>query len=294
MKIINKDDIETYLKIFAGQDEALSGLLRLTLRTPLEKEFSCLVEVKDIDDIPDKRLRKKFNQRVYPWYQFTPTPALHKDVTRICKWIKDFLDQEGHHFNGALKERVKERLRSIKTLQESIQATNTPLLSQKEISKALCDRVIVSEERKGHILHICRLSDLHHLFRIVTTTGMDSAGKRAKNCLWKPNAPDWHMPHRKRVNEQERWQYFSVRDPDNKPVMTLCVDLQRACIQYEPDDIRTQLMPDDKLPVNLQILLNESIRQIKQIQPALNNPRTRIELYNDAPLPSQNIMRYNF
>jgi hypothetical protein len=294
MKILNKDDIENYLKGFARRDEVLSSLLMLTLRVPLERERSCLQEVKNVSEISNQHLHKKFNQKSHPWYRFVPYPTLAEDVKRVCQWIENFLEAEGHHFNGALKEKTKDRLRSLKTLQQAIDATYGSLLTQAEIHDALSERVILNEEKKGHINHIQALSNRYHLFRITTTTGMDSAGKRANNCLWKSDAPDNILPHRNRVNWPERWQYFSVRDPNNKPVITICIDIQRAHIQWEPDDIRTQVRAIVELPAHLQILLDESIAKIKELHPVFKNPNVRIELYDEPTIPHQNINRYQF
>lgn len=241
MKILEKQDIRKFLSGFAGRDQLLNDLLNETLYGPLQRDKSALAEVLELDADQSPYLSKKYNQRSQPWYRFIPTPELRSSAMIITSWLMDEVGRIGYeNINGPVSVALRGRLRAFKSLEHvlHIAQSKTPLFHQEELRAIMEQRDICREEKIKNIRHVCTFAGRHNLFQIITSSGMDNAGKLAENCLGNPKQPSPDFPHRKRVLHPDKWQYFSLRDPGGKSVITFMVDFANTNISYEGNKMR--------------------------------------------------------
>lgn len=226
MKIFNANDITLFLRGYAGENLDLRHLLYDCLRGPLRFECRCLTEITSTDDFPNSKLRKQFTNRAEPWMMFKPDPLLSSQVERVSQWILDFLDYAGPDYNGAIRLDARKKMKLIQSIQEALQKTNQRLLTDEEYLAAFEKRIISRDEAQRHIVHVEPLKGRCHLFRILTQKGMEIAGHKADNCFGDSHMPDRSTPHKYRVNNPDRYQYYSVRDPDGNTLLSLAVDIK--------------------------------------------------------------------
>ena len=62
---------------------------------------------------------------------------------------------------------------------------------------------------------------------------MKNAGKNANNCLGSMIRPSKDWPHRERVKSPDHWLYFSIRDENNRSVITISVNVKHEKIAWE-------------------------------------------------------------
>lgn len=236
MKILEKQDIRKFLAGFAGRDQLLSDLLNETLYGPLQRDMLALKEIVALD--PDKplHLTKKFNQRSQPWYRFDPTPELRSKVIVVTSWLMGEIGHIGYeNISGPVDVALRGKLRAFKELDDVLRFAQkgTHFFSERDLEKLVAERIIMRDEKIGNIEHVASFPGRHNLFRIVTPAGMENAAKLAGNCLGNPKQPSPDFPHRKRVLHPGEWQYYSLRDPDGKSVITFMVDFSKPSIEYE-------------------------------------------------------------
>lgn len=241
MKLIDKQDIKKFLSLHAGRDELLLEFLNLALYGPLQWDRRYLEEVESLKDDANPTLVKKFNNRAEPWFRLSPTTELGRSIKTISAWLMDMMTEVGYdNINGPVKSAISGKLKSIRSLDEALSYASgkRTLFPNESIGILVAQRTITKEEQLGFIKHVLPLPGRHNLYQIVTPAGMDHAGKLAENCLRNPKQPDPDMPHRRRVLSPDHWQYYSIRDPDNKSVATLMVDFEKREISYEGNKMR--------------------------------------------------------
>lgn len=148
----------------------------------------------------------------------------------------DVIGQVGYdNINGPVKSAINGKLKSIKSMDEALAyAHGTKTLFTPGVLKDLiAHREETRQERIGFIKHVLPLPGRHHVFQILSPAGMDYAGKVVENCLGDPKQPDPALPHRQRVLSPDRWQYFSIHNPENKSVATIMVDFKKGEIICE-------------------------------------------------------------
>jgi hypothetical protein len=239
MKVVNTGDIGHIIGRYAGRDEAVRELMQAAFINTLQKDPAFLKTVEDVSEIPSKKLARRFKRAASPsgWYRFESNSGLEIIMEQTCLWFMKFVSDTGRNYSGAVAEEAHKKLHRAKSVRDvSRLIVNGPLLSADEIEHLKKTRKKPLEEFHQHIQHEASLSGRHELFRITDREGLKKAAQNADNCLWDNHFQNSnYQPHKQRFKQPERWLYYTVRDADNRSVLTLLIDKKHNEIQAYPN-----------------------------------------------------------
>ncbi len=259
MIVVSRHYVEKYILGFSENPE-VQTLLRDALLDNIFEDRRYHKPVRHLNDLPSRRLRKKFSKSQNIWYIFSADEALASQIKQISSWLESEIERMGETYNTRAKQAVKTKIRRLKSIEDVMALCGQSLLTDQEIQNALSQRTVSNEELAGHIRHVCNLPRRHTLIQIITPKGMVNAGRNAKNCLGSLIRPDKNWPHRTRVKSPERWLYFSIRDEDNHSIVTIGVNVQKGKFVWEGNK-EQEIRSDDH---ETYALITPAIEEIKQ------------------------------
>jgi len=217
-----------------------------------EQNHRCTPRTKSEKDLQTKTLRKKFilaqkrikayekqpkGKRPAPFTPrlFIPDQKLESDIKIVMEWVGTFTKNMGPGDAFYLCPAIESKLESFATLESLAEhaRTNTSLLSNLEIEEAKSNRTVLPEEQQNHIRYETQLAPGYHLIRIKTQQGLKKAAQKANNCWYGNKYPTPSYPHRKRLNHQQRFGYYQVRDDDGHSIANIVLDFENGQYAYE-------------------------------------------------------------
>ena len=258
--IINQRDITTYIAKNSGGYQPTSELMQAILLGPIKRDPRFFVTA-TINDLSSKTLRQKFKRASNVWRRFNPTKELDEIIARAQPWVHEFVRCLGPDYNGIIRLAALNRAKSINSISCLERSLNQPYLPQDFVNALWDMRLIPEEEKKKHVQFESSLRGRHYLVRLKSLRGAQNEGKNAQNCLGYNKLPENREPHKYRVLRPEEWLYFSVRNPDNRSIMTIAVDVKKGFIVAEG----TKNMPVSK---DQQHLMTEATAYILTAYPS--------------------------
>ena len=281
MPVISNKRVAVYLEGFSDKP-FIQGLLRRRISPLLQKDQRCLRHLRTLESLqnvlkgpPSTKLLQAFEKSAEPWYAFEPNKEVSKILSGFVQWLED----EFTRITSDVRGHAEKQLYKLRTLDDIAAFMQSPLLTPEEIELQRNQRQIPQEEQHRHIRFMMEFPNKAVLVHIQTKKGMIMAGKNADNCLGSTKLPKRSIPHRFRVNHPDRWLYFSIRDKNNKSLLTIGVDVETGKFSYERNK-QNPIQPEDWE------LLTPAKEKIMESFPALQNARPH---YGTGHMPFQRV-----
>lgn len=217
--LVNPQSVADYLDRFAP-DEKLGLLLRTALEKPLKSHERNLRLVENLPESAPEWLVKKWNDSVF--HEFMPDPSLDEKVHHIKDWIKGALSRDEAWLKNADEKGRPRKLLKIGSLEQAVKEADKDMQRQRQ--RLIHIGGVALEEHdeilSGDVVHVMVFPDGYRIVQLLTKGALDRETTYMGHCIGNGGYDDY-LPS---VGGDARYIYYSLRDKDNRPHVTLEVD----------------------------------------------------------------------
>jgi hypothetical protein len=214
-RLVNSKAIKRTLR---RDDDLHDRLMRQCCYRALERDQRCLREVTSYPDPAVGNLTREEFEARRPLYEFVMAPEVAQILERIDLWLKHAVERKESWIEKADNSGRVTRLRNIKTLEDAL------ALCEQDEERArrswLVRKDLDEGNDPGEVEVARRFQDGWAAVKLKTPAALRWEARHMRNCLANPI-------YARRLTEY-RVQYFSIRDADRRPHVTIEVRAGRV------------------------------------------------------------------
>lgn len=210
INLIDPESIDLYLEDFLPSDPVAATHLKVALSKLLAHRPENARELRELPgDAPDW-LKKKWPEGG-PYHQFASDRDLDDRVRHIADWLKVAVQEDEPWLHQLETNGQPKRLLHLKGLKEAVEEADRDM---RERNKRLAAQLGTDTEGEETV---AAMADGYRVVKLTTTSALDREGVAMGHCIGQ-GAYDQFLHNGTR-------EYFSLRDRNNKPHVTIEVDL---------------------------------------------------------------------
>lgn len=229
INLVNPKEISVYLNKFAQNTlspKRVQDFLCLALEKPLRRDKRYMHRLEELPNNASDWLVKEWGNTEF--HKFIPDDDLSQNIYHIRDWISSSLNNEESWLNNVDPKGRPLKLLKIGSVEQALKEANkySELQRQKNIEKADLDAAFEQECSKGDIVAVKNFGDGFKMVQILTKNGATRESVLMRHCIANSAYDEFFFD----TNPESKWVFYSLRDAQNKPRITMEVDLIRKTV----------------------------------------------------------------